>query len=88
MLCTTPSSQRILPGVTSQLLRLIAEQENIPFAYRFRKTADLNGCEVWAVNALHGIRRVVDWEKSPFKTSSDIDIDYWRQKLDEFSKPV
>lgn len=62
VLCTTPSSQRILPGVTSQLLRLIAEQENIPFAYRFRKTADLNGCEVWAVNALHGIRRVVDWE--------------------------
>ncbi len=88
VLCSTPPSQRVLPGVTSELLRLIAEQENIFFSYRFRKAADLNGCEIWAVNALHGIRRVVGWEKSPFNTSSHIDIDYWRKKLDTFGKPV
>lgn len=87
-LCTTSPSRRVLPGVTSQLLGLIAEQENIPFACRFRKPADLNGCEVWAVNALHGIRRAIEWKKSPFQTSSHIDINHWRQKLDEFSKPV
>lgn len=87
-LCTTSPSRRVLPGVTSQLLRSIAEQANIPFSYRFRKTTDLNGCEVWAVNALHGIRRVVVWEKSPFQTSTHTDIDFWRQKLDEFSKPI
>lgn len=87
-LCATSPSRRVLPGISSQLLRLIAEQEHIPFASRFRKPADLNGCEVWAVNALHGIRRAINWEKSPFKTSSHIDIDDWRQKLDRFSKPV
>lgn len=87
-LCTTSPSRRVLPGVTSQLLRVIAEQEKIPFAHRFRKPDDLNGFDVWAVNALHGIRRVVDWEKSPFQTSSHIDIDFWRQKLDKFTKPV
>lgn len=87
-LCTTSPSRRVLPGVTSQLLRFIAEEENIPFAHRFRKPDDLNGFEVWAVNALHGIRRVVVWEKSPFQTSSHIDIDFWRQKLDKFTKPV
>ena len=87
-LCTTSPSRRVLPGVTSPLLRFIAEEENIPFAHRFRKPDDLNGFEVWAVNALHGIRRVVVWEKSPFQTSSHIDIDFWRQKLDKFTKPV
>lgn len=87
-LCTTSPSRRVLPGITCQLLRLIAEQENVPFAYRSCKPVDLDGCEVWAVNALHGIRRAVNWEKSPFRTSSHIDVDQWRIKLDRFIRPV
>ncbi len=87
-LCTTPLSRRVLPGITCQLLRLIAEQENIAFACRFRKPATLNGCDVWAVNALHGIRRVVDWKHSPFRPSVQTDIEDWRKKLDQFMKKV
>lgn len=87
-LCTTPFSRRILPGITCQLIRTIAEAEKVPFACRFRRPEELNGREVWAVNALHGIRRVVNWEKSPFKTSCHIDPENWRQKLDQFTEMI
>lgn len=87
-LCTAPPLRRVLPGVTSRLIRSIAENGDVPFVYRSRKPADLNGCDVWAVNALHGIRRAVEWGKSPFTPSSHIDIDHWRYKLDTFIRPV
>lgn len=87
-LCTVPPAYRVLPGITSHLIHLIAEQENVPFAWRMRKPDGLNGCEVWAVNALHGIRRVLDWEKSPFRPSVQVNIEDWRNKLDQFMNTV
>lgn len=83
-LCTTPASWRVLPGVTGQLIRTIAEKNDIPVASRSRKLKELNGCEVWAVNALHGIRRAVNWEHAPFTTTRRVDLEKWRQELDLF----
>ncbi len=87
-LCTSPPSRRVLPGVTLQLIRWLAQEKNVPFAYRQRKTAELNDCEVWAVNALHGIRRAVDWERSPFRTAHHTDLDDWNRALERFSERI
>ena len=69
-LCHVPPSCRILPGITGQLILRIAGQNGIPVAARMRKPHELNRREVWAVNALHGIRRVINWERTPFQTRS------------------
>ncbi len=87
-LCTVPPSYRILPGITSRLVQTIAIRGNIPVACRRKKLQDLNHHEVWAVNALHGIRRAIDWEHSPFTTSVQTDIDSWRKALDNFNEKI
>lgn len=85
-LCTVPPSHRILPGVTAQLIQSLATEKHTRIAHRLRKPQDLNGCEVWAVNALHGIRQAIDWKHAPFKPSFHTDIEYWRKALDRFQE--
>ena len=87
-LCTVSPAHRVLPGITVQLVQSVAASGNIRLAYRQRKPEDLNECEVWAVNALHGIRRAVNWEQSPFKTSSHTDIDFWQKAIDRFMEKI
>lgn len=86
-LCHVPPSCRILPGITGQLILRIAGQNGIPVAARMRKPHELNRREVWAVNALHGIRRVINWERTPFQTEVHCDIGYWRNALEKFREP-
>lgn len=87
-LCRVPPSCRILPGITCRLILRIAERNGIPIASRMRKPHELNHREVWAVNALHGIRQVVSWKKSPIQTETHSDIGYWREALESFREPV
>ncbi|MBO4789888.1 MAG: aminotransferase class IV [Oxalobacter sp.] len=70
-LCAVPDANRILPGTTRKLILSIAKQKGIPIAYRLVLPDQLNGCEVWAVNALHGIRPAIPWQGSPFTPKND-----------------
>ncbi len=70
-LCAVPDANRILPGTTRKRILSIAEQKGIPIAYRLVLPDQLNGCEVWAVNALHGIRPAIPWQGSPFTPKND-----------------
>lgn len=88
ILCCPPPAYRILPGITAKLIRLVALHKNIPVAHRKRKLQDLNDREVWAVNALHGIRQVVNWSGSPFKTVQHTDIGDWRNALENFNERI
>ena len=87
-LCHVPPSCRILPGITCRLILRIAARNGIPTACRMRKPHELNHREVWAVNALHGIRQVISWEHSPIQTEAHSDIGYWREALESFREPV
>lgn len=87
-LCHVPPSCRILPGITCRLILHIADRHKIPVACRMRKPHELNHREIWAVNALHGIRQVVGWEHSPIQTHAHTDIGYWREALESFREPV
>ncbi len=87
-LCSAPSAYRILPGITGKLVQLVALRNNIPVVRRKRKLQDLNNREVWAVNALHGIRRAVNWACSPFRTTSHVDIGHWRNALENFNEKI
>lgn len=56
-LCVSAATQRI-SSVTEELVRAIAEQRGVRVETRNATPADLRASEVWAVNALHGIRAV------------------------------
>lgn len=88
-LCQTPPSKRVLPSITAKLVREVAVKRNIPFDWRLRRWHDLDGCETWVVNALHGIRRVVNWPLAPWQTVVYTDRDKWQQALNDYSlRPV
>lgn len=88
-LCQTPPSKRVLPSITARLIREVAAKRHVPFAWRFRRWQELNGREIWTVNALHGIRRVVNWPLAPWKTAAHTDRDEWQLSLDEHAlRPV
>ncbi|MEO6533217.1 MAG: aminotransferase class IV [Pseudolysinimonas sp.] len=48
----------------------------------------LEGCEVWALNALHGIRIVTGWVDGPVTAELPGRLDSWRARLDALRKPL
>jgi hypothetical protein len=48
----------------------------------------LEGCEVWALNALHGIRIVTGWVDGPTTAELPGRLDLWRARLDALRKPL
>ncbi|WAW09157.1 aminotransferase class IV [Oxalobacter vibrioformis] len=88
-LCQTLPSKRVLPSITATLLREVAIKRHIPFAWRFRKWQELDGCETWVVNALHGIRRAINWPLAPWHTPAHTDRDDWQLALNQHAlRPV
>jgi branched-subunit amino acid aminotransferase/4-amino-4-deoxychorismate lyase len=59
--CAPPLSAALLPGVTRAVLVDAAAARNIPVRFEHATPAELAGLQVWAVNALHGIRPVTSW---------------------------
>ncbi len=64
-LCAPPEDGRVLPSVTRALITEIARAQSIPVRTETVRPEQLEGLEVWAVNALHGIRPVLDWLPPP-----------------------
>ena len=48
----------------------------------------LEGCEVWALNALHGIRIVTGWVDGPTPAEQPGRLELWRARLDALRKPL
>ena len=48
----------------------------------------LEGCEIWALNALHGIRIVTGWVDGPATAELPGRLDVWRARLDALRKPL
>jgi branched-subunit amino acid aminotransferase/4-amino-4-deoxychorismate lyase len=60
-LCAPDPGLPTLPSITRSLLLGMAAERAVPVRRERIRLRDLDGLEVWAVNALHGIRRVVGW---------------------------
>jgi branched-subunit amino acid aminotransferase/4-amino-4-deoxychorismate lyase len=48
----------------------------------------LEGCEVWALNSLHGIRIVTEWVDGPATAELPGRLEVWRARLDALRKPL
>ena len=67
VLCAPPAGPHLLTSTTREVLVALAEQIGQAVEYRDCRPAELEGCEVWLVNALHGIRPVTSWEAGPWR---------------------
>ncbi|MFI1357066.1 aminotransferase class IV [Streptomyces sp. NPDC020898] len=90
-LCLPSPQLPVLPGVTAALIQERAQRTGIRVAHRERTLADLDGREVWLVNALHGIRPVTEWtgETEPLLRAGPASrAPEWRQWLETLREPL
>ncbi|MEV0291077.1 MULTISPECIES: aminotransferase class IV [unclassified Kribbella] len=88
VLCFPPSDRPLLPSVTAKLLRRIAEAQGVEVVERPATPADLQSCEVWLLNALHGIRPIHAWSDSAIDPLPNSQSTTWQQRLTDLAQPL
>jgi branched-subunit amino acid aminotransferase/4-amino-4-deoxychorismate lyase len=78
-LCVPDPELPILAGVTARLIRERAAELGIDVVRAKPRLHDLDGRETWLVNALHGIRPVVEWVDSPITPGPAHRAPEWRR---------
>ena len=87
-LCMPSPVLRILPGVTAGLIRESAARLGTRIGHRRRRVPDLDGCEVWVVNALHGIRTVSAWVGTSVVAGPALRAPEWQARLEAWAEPL
>jgi branched-subunit amino acid aminotransferase/4-amino-4-deoxychorismate lyase len=82
------ASLRRVDSVTAKSIRLLAAATGTGSGEEFATPADLAGCEVWAVNALHGIRIVTTWRNGPRLGRNPGRATVWQRRLDALVRPL
>ncbi|MFF6782959.1 aminotransferase class IV [Streptomyces sp. NPDC012510] len=87
-LCLPPPRLPLLAGVTKTLIQERAARTGVRVCHRERSLAELDGREVWLVNALHGIRPVAAWTGRPMTPGPAVYAQEWRTWLDGLMEPL
>jgi len=75
-------------SVTAKSIRLLASATGTDTGEEFATPADLAGCEVWVVNALHGIRVVTSWRGGSALGRTKGRAATWQRRLDALVRPL
>lgn len=86
-LCRSAVGARVA-SVTERLLLGAARDTGVAAAESAAAPADLAACEVWAVNALHGIRIVTSLDGEPLPAPDASRLTRFREALDRAWGPV
>lgn len=81
-LCLPEAGFPVLPSVTAALIRERAAGLGAGVRRVRRRPHELDGCEIWLVNALHGIRPVTAIVGAPARPGPASRAAQWRQWLD------
>jgi branched-subunit amino acid aminotransferase/4-amino-4-deoxychorismate lyase len=88
VLCAPPP-EGLLHGITQAILFDLAQAGGLQTSRSVPvRPADLAGCEVWAVNALHGIRAVTGWIGAAVAAASATRAAPWNGHLDRLAGPI
>jgi branched-subunit amino acid aminotransferase/4-amino-4-deoxychorismate lyase len=87
-LCLPDAGLPVLPSVTAALIRERAGALGVPVSEVRRRPEDLDGSEVWLVNALHGIRVVTAMAGCAARPGPAQRAPQWRRWLDSTAVPV
>ena len=84
-----PSGERNrVPSITEAALSRIAADVNAPLTPALVTPHELSGYEVWAVNALHGIRVVQSIDAVTLRTPDTARLQAFQEALDQTWEPV
>jgi branched-subunit amino acid aminotransferase/4-amino-4-deoxychorismate lyase len=87
-LCLPSPHLPVLAGVTVALIQERAARTGVRVAHRERTVAELDGREVWLVNALYGIRPVTAWTERSMTAGAAVRAAEWRAWLDGLKEPL
>jgi len=88
ILCMPPPDLPILPGVTRRLIVEIASDCETEVRFETCAPEALDGLEVWAANALHGIRFVSSWLGADRTPGYPGRAALWQSRLVEKAVPI
>ncbi len=77
-----------IPSVTARSIMTVAAAIGAQVGEEEATPEDLAGCEVWAVNALHGIRVVRSWIGGPELDADGRHAARWRPRLTALARPL
>lgn len=87
-LCAPSPELERVDSVTAKSIITLASALGVDVYYESVTPDELDGLEVWAVNALHGIRIVTGWIDGPSTAEQPGRLRKWRRLLDTLRKPL
>lgn len=87
-LCLPAADIERIDGVTLRSVVALATAMGIDILHESVAPHDLDGLEVWALNALHGIRIVTSWIDGPATAEEPGRLAAWQARLDALRKPL
>jgi branched-subunit amino acid aminotransferase/4-amino-4-deoxychorismate lyase len=87
-LCVPSIELARIDSVTLRSVLALATATGVDVLHDSVEPAQLEGLEVWALNALHGIRIVTGWIDGPETAEQPGRLDAWRARLDALRKPL
>jgi branched-subunit amino acid aminotransferase/4-amino-4-deoxychorismate lyase len=87
-LCVPSAEIERIDGVTVRSIVTLATALGIDVLHESVTPAQLDGLEVWALNALHGIRIVTSWVDGPATAEEPGRLAAWRARLDALRHPL
>ncbi|WP_167046902.1 aminotransferase class IV [Salinibacterium sp. ZJ454] len=86
-LCVPSPKLARVDSVTATVIVGVATALGVDVLHESVTPDELDGLEVWAVNALHGIRIVTHWVDGPAPAELPGRLALWRTKLDALRRP-
>lgn len=87
-LCTPAPELARVDSVTSRSVLTLAAALGVDVLHERRAPAELDGLEVWAVNAAQGIRIVREWQDGPALAAEPGRLALWRTRLRALRRPL
>jgi branched-subunit amino acid aminotransferase/4-amino-4-deoxychorismate lyase len=88
VLCAPSPDLERVDSVTARSVIALATALGVPVYYESVTPAELDGCEIWSVSALHGIRIVTAWIDGPNPAEQPGRLSLWRARLDRLRRPL
>jgi branched-subunit amino acid aminotransferase/4-amino-4-deoxychorismate lyase len=87
-LCVPSNDIERVDGVTIRSVIALATALGVDVLYETVTPDELDGLEVWALNALHGIRIVTNWIDGPATAEEPGRVATWQRRLEALRKPL
>jgi branched-subunit amino acid aminotransferase/4-amino-4-deoxychorismate lyase len=88
ILCSTSPDLARVDSVTERSLLGMAGALGVETYQESVTPAELDGCEVWALSALHGPRIITRWVDGPAMAALPGRLDLWRTRLAVLRRPL